>query len=61
MALVASGTTGSKRKDEEECPVFSKKSSTSSMDAVPTDEELFSVGWAKALDPKSGSYYLTLD
>jgi hypothetical protein len=29
---------------------------------VPSDEELFAVGWAKALDPKSGSYYyFTLD
>ena len=29
---------------------------------VPSDEDLFSVGWAKALDPKSGSYYyFTLD
>ena len=29
---------------------------------VPTDEELFAVGWAKALDPNTGShYYYTLD
>ena len=29
---------------------------------VPTDEELFAFGWAKALDPKSGAYYFfTLD
>ena len=29
---------------------------------VPTDQELFSIGWAKALDPKSGAYYyFTLD
>lgn len=29
---------------------------------VPSDEELFNVGWAKALDPNSGSYYyFTLD
>ena len=29
---------------------------------IPTDEELFAVGWAKALDSKSGSYYyFTLD
>lgn len=34
----------------------------SAMTEVPTDEELFAVGWAKALDPKSGShYYFTLD
>jgi hypothetical protein len=58
----ASVPNGSKRKDDEELSVFSQQSSTSSMGAVPTDEELFSVGWAKALDPKSGSYYyFTLD
>ena len=29
---------------------------------VPTDEELFAFGWAKALDPKTGAYYyFTLD
>ncbi len=29
---------------------------------VPSDEELFAAGWAKALDPNSGSYYyFTLD
>jgi hypothetical protein len=29
---------------------------------VPSDEDLFAVGWAKALDSKSGSYYyFTLD
>ena len=28
----------------------------------PSDQELFAVGWAKALDPKSGAYYyFTLD
>jgi len=36
--------------------------SEGSMEAIPTDEELFAVGWAKALDPNSGSYYyFTLD
>jgi len=36
--------------------------STSSVEYIPTDEELFAVGWAKALDPSSGSYYyFTLD
>jgi hypothetical protein len=29
---------------------------------APTDQDLFAAGWAKALDPKSGSYYyFTLD
>lgn len=36
--------------------------SEDSTDIVPSDEELFNVGWAKALDPNSGSYYyFTLD
>jgi hypothetical protein len=31
-------------------------------EGVPSDEALFKVGWAKALDQKSGSYYyFTLD
>ena len=35
---------------------------SSSVSVVPTDEELFATGWAKALDPKSGNYYyFTLD
>jgi hypothetical protein len=33
-----------------------------SSEVIPTDEELFMVGWAKALDPTSGNYYyFTLD
>ena len=44
------------------CRDRSREIRRATMDAVPTDEELFSVGWAKALDPKSGSYYyFTLD
>mmetsp|Transcript_34323 Transcript_34323/g.39094 ORF Transcript_34323/g.39094 Transcript_34323/m.39094 type:complete len:862 (+) Transcript_34323:293-2878(+) len=32
------------------------------IEAIPSDEELFSIGWAKALDMKSGAYYyFTLD
>ena len=35
---------------------------TEDSDEPPSDEELFKVGWAKALDAKSGSYYyFTLD
>mmetsp|Transcript_21949 Transcript_21949/g.33298 ORF Transcript_21949/g.33298 Transcript_21949/m.33298 type:complete len:798 (-) Transcript_21949:1811-4204(-) len=35
---------------------------TSASEAIPTDQELFDIGWAKALDLKSGSYYyFTLD
>jgi hypothetical protein len=49
--------------DDESALLSLQESSSSSMQSVvPTDEELFSVGWAKALDPKSGSYYyFTLD
>jgi len=38
-------------------------SSSSGMDQIiPTDEELFVIGWAKAMDQNSGSYYyFTLD
>ena len=37
-------------------------SSSSGMEQIPTDEELFAIGWAKAMDQKSGSYYyFTLD
>ena len=36
--------------------------SGSSNEVVPSDEELFAVGWAKAMDPSSGNYYyFTLD
>ena len=35
---------------------------SASSEVIPTDEELFVVGWAKALDPSSGNYYyFTLD
>ena len=37
-------------------------STSSGMEMIPTDEELFAIGWAKAMDPNSGSYYYyTLD
>ena len=50
------------KRDDKDMSAFSLQESTSSMEAVPTDEELFGVGWVKALDPKSGSYYyFTLD
>jgi hypothetical protein len=34
-----------------------EESQDSEDEIVPTDEELYAVGWAKALDPNSGSYY----
>ncbi|OEU08906.1 hypothetical protein FRACYDRAFT_220795 [Fragilariopsis cylindrus CCMP1102] len=47
--------------------VVESTSTSSSYDSdddepVPSDEELFAAGWAKTLDPNSGSYYyFTLD
>eukprot|EP00339_Tiarina_fusa_P025731 CAMPEP_0117004742 /NCGR_PEP_ID=MMETSP0472-20121206/5600_1 /TAXON_ID=693140 ORGANISM="Tiarina fusus, Strain LIS" /NCGR_SAMPLE_ID=MMETSP0472 /ASSEMBLY_ACC=CAM_ASM_000603 /LENGTH=1102 /DNA_ID=CAMNT_0004705771 /DNA_START=220 /DNA_END=3528 /DNA_ORIENTATION=+ len=58
----AAQSAQSNKKFDEELSAFSIQESTSSMELVPTDEELFAVGWAKALDAKSGSYYyFTLD
>jgi len=57
-------TNGSRqRRDEDEgCSLSIQESSSSVQSYVPSDEELFAVGWAKALDPKSGNYYyFTLD
>lgn len=51
------GTSGSKRRTEDETD-----SHASNTTDVPSDEELFAIGWAKAFDPKTGSYYyFTLD
>jgi hypothetical protein len=48
--------------DEDESMLSLQASSSSAQSVVPTDEELFFVGWAKALDPNSGNYYyFTLD
>ena len=53
------------RHEEGSGDSFSLQEDSSSWDkesVVPTDEDLFAVGWAKAMDPKSGSYYyFTLD
>lgn len=50
--------TSSSRHDKDKGGlVFFIQDSSSTLDVVLSDEELFSVGWAKALDPKSGSYY----
>jgi hypothetical protein len=60
--LVSTNEHAPNARDDDEVSGFSLQESTSSMEAVPSDEELFAVGWAKALDPKSGSYYFfTLD
>ena len=48
--------------DDESALLSIQESSSSIVSAIPTDEELFSVGWAKALDTNSGNYYyFTLD
>jgi hypothetical protein len=58
--LAMSPAMSTPREDDESA--FSIQESTSSVEVVPSDEDLFAVGWAKALDPKSGSfYYFTLD
>lgn len=57
----SNGSGKKKKADDASSSALSITSAESVLD-VPTDEELFSVGWAKALDPKSGSYYyFTLD
>ncbi|CAJ1945153.1 unnamed protein product [Cylindrotheca closterium] len=51
-------TVTKEARSEEVVPTDSEDST----EIVPSDEELFNVGWAKALDPNSGSYYFfTLD
>jgi hypothetical protein len=58
----ASNAAASKASREEDDGSLSLGSSSSVMSVVPSDEELFAVGWAKALDPGSGNfYYFTLD
>jgi hypothetical protein len=50
------------RQEEDDESLSIQESVSSGMSVVPTDEELFAVGWAKALDPSSGNYYyFTLD
>ncbi len=60
--LALASTTRNTRDDDEGSGFSIQESTTSGSEIIPTDEELFSVGWAKAMDPKSGSfYYFTLD
>ena len=53
----------STEKETEDDSFLSIQQSSSSMtEVIPSDEELFRIGWAKAMDPGSGSYYyFTLD
>jgi hypothetical protein len=64
-AAAQSLLTTTTKKDVVESEIDSlsiQESSSSVLSIVPTDEELFSIGWAKALDPNSGNYYyFTLD
>jgi hypothetical protein len=52
-----------KKVQEDDGSALSIQDSASSViSVVPSDEELFAVGWAKAVDPSSGNYYyFTLD
>jgi hypothetical protein len=51
--------------DEADAASYSlsvQDSASSVQSVVPSDEELFAIGWAKAMDPRSGNfYYFTLD
>jgi hypothetical protein len=52
------GDASSRNEQDDESAVLSLQESTSSfMSVIPTDEELLAVGWAKAMDAKSGNYY----
>lgn len=57
-SLTLGGMSSSRNPDDE----YSQTSEAAAAAGVPSDEELFAIGWAKAFDPKSGSYYyFTLD
>jgi hypothetical protein len=52
------GDASSRNEQDDESAVLSLQESTSSfISVIPTDEELLAVGWAKAMDAKSGNYY----
>ena len=58
-SLLKQRTTNS---EEEDSAMLYVQASSSTLSVVPTDEELYAIGWAKALDPASGNYYYyTLD
>ena len=62
-SITTNGSRQRRDEDPDEGSFLSTQESSSSVQSyVPSDEELFAVGWAKALDPKSGNYYyFTLD
>ncbi len=48
--------------DDISLSLMTSTSSGTGNEKIPSDEELFAIGWAKALDPSSGCYYyFTLD
>jgi hypothetical protein len=57
------GTPTASQSDEDDISLsLMASTSTGGGEDVPSDEDLFRVGWAKALDPGSGCYYyFTLD
>ncbi len=62
----SAGTNGTARakkiSEEDDGSVSVQESYSGSVEPVPNDDDLFAIGWAKALDAKSGSYYyFTLD
>mmetsp|Transcript_20882 Transcript_20882/g.29475 ORF Transcript_20882/g.29475 Transcript_20882/m.29475 type:complete len:766 (-) Transcript_20882:92-2389(-) len=59
--VLGKGATDAPAGNEEE-EISIQPSTSSSLEPIPTDEELYAIGWAKALDPNSGNYYFfTLD
>lgn len=61
--IVASSPKSNREENDDDTISLSLMASTSSgMELIPTDDDLFAIGWAKAMDPNSGSYYyFTLD
>jgi hypothetical protein len=48
--------------DTSQSLIASTSNGGGSTEPIPSDDDLFAIGWAKALDPKSGCYYyFTLD
>lgn len=48
--------------DDASLSLVASNSNGGATEAIPSDDDLFAIGWAKALDPRSGCYYyFTLD
>jgi hypothetical protein len=50
-------TNASTNFEDERSVSLSIAASSSTVSIVPSDEELFAIGWGKAMDPNSGAYY----